>query len=119
WMYPTSTSAALDRVVMYNDEVVMIMQTDRSYGIGTGEHLPTNREDYWQRLIYMTPNTGKIYMHNLGRGSGDFRLQSGEKSKYRGSYVFTENKSETQNIVEYDFKGQSYSDDLRDFEVIG
>lgn len=119
WMYPTSTSAALDRVVMYNNNVVMIMQTDRSYGIGTGEYLPTNREDYWQRLIYMTPNVGKIYMHNLGRGSGNFRLQAGEKAKYRGSYVFTENKSETKNIVEYGFKGQSYADDLRSYEVVG
>lgn len=116
WELPTlKDPTILDRVIMYNSEIVMIMHTDRSYGIGTGEFIPDSES---QRPMHATPNVGKIYMHNLGRSSNNFKMATGESIAYRGQWSFTENKSDNNNIVNYDFNGNVFSDDVSGYEVI-
>ena len=119
WMFPTlEDPLRLDRVVMYNSEIVMTMKMDREYGIGTGEFIPESTKDRLQRPIHATPNIGKIYMHNLGRSSNNFKLSEGEEINYRGQYDFSHNRSNTENILKYIFNDLEKIYDISAFEVI-
>lgn len=119
WELPTlDDPALLDRVVMYNPDIVMVMHTDRSFGIGTGEFIPESTEKIVQRPMHATPNTGKIYMHNLGRSSNKFKMSANDAIQYRGQWTFTENISDASTVVKYKFNNQEYTDDVSSYEVI-
>lgn len=119
WELPTlNDPSLLDRVVMYNPDIVMIMKTDRNYGIGTGEYIPESTENIQQRPMHATPNVGKIYMHNLGRSSNNYKMTTGDSIAYRGQWSFVENKSNDNSFVKYNFNGTEYSDDVSGYEVI-
>lgn len=119
WELPTLEDAKLlDRVVMYNPNIVMIMKTDRDYGIGTGEYIPESTENIQQRPMHATPNVGKIYMHNLGRSSNSYKMATGDSIAYRGQWSFVENKSDDNSVVKYNFNGTEYTDDISVYEVI-
>ena len=119
WELPTlNDPSLLDRVVMYNPDIVMIMKTDRNYGIGTGEYIPESTENIQQRPMHATPNVGKIYMHNLGRSSNNYKITTGDSIAYRGQWSFVENKSNDNSFVKYNFNGTEYTDDISVYEVI-
>ena len=104
----------LDRVVMFNDTSMLVMLTDRTFGIGDGHLAPASTEEQEQSPINITGGQfGKIYSHNLGRNNNDVLLRRGNSLEYRGGYYFVENTSTTPNIFRYEIDGVVHTDDLR------
>ena len=104
----------LDRVALINNTHMLVMLTDRNFGIGDGSLAPAHTEENTQSPINITGGQfGKIYMHNMGRNNNDYLLKSGETISYRGGYYFVQNKSTTENVFEYTINGVNHTDDLR------
>lgn len=104
----------LDRVILFNDKSMLVMLTDRKYGIGDGHLAPESTTENEQSPINITGgNFGKIYSHNLGRSNNIVRLEINEELAYRGGYYFVENQSTVKNIFEYEINGVTQLDDMR------
>lgn len=104
----------LDRAVLYNDDSMLVMITDREYGVGDGSLMPAHSNENDQSPIYISGGRfGKIYAHNLGRNDNNVTLQVGESIFYRGGYHFVENTSTIANVFEYTIDGVNFTDDLR------
>ena len=104
----------LDRVALINDSHMLVMITDRNFGIGDGSLAPTDSAEYPQSPINITGGLfGKIYSHNLGRNNNEYLLSNGETISYRGGYHFVQNTSATPNVFEYEIDGALQTDDLR------
>lgn len=104
----------IDRAVLVNDELLLVMLTDRTFGIGTGEFAPESTADRPQSpILYTGGQFGKIGAHNLGGSSNDYLLKAGETISYRGGYYFVENQSTTTDVYEYEIDGVTQVDDLR------
>lgn len=82
---------AIDRAVLVNDDMLLVMLTDRTFGIGTGEFAPVSTPDKPQSpILYTGGQFGKISAHNLGGSSNEYLVKAGEKISYRGGYHFVE-----------------------------
>lgn len=82
---------AIDNAILFNDSSMMIMSTDRDFGIGTGEYSPESTKQYPQSpYIYTGGKFGKISAPNLGRNNNELSLNTGESIAYRGNYIFRE-----------------------------
>lgn len=104
----------LDRVALINNTHMLVMMTDRNFGIGDGSLAPAHTEEYPQSPVNITGGQfGKIYAHNMGRNNNEYLLKSGETVSYRGGYYFVQNKSTTENVFEYTINGINHTDDLR------
>ena len=104
----------LDRVALINDSHMLVMLTDRNFGIGDGSLAPIHTEEYPQSPINITGGLfGKIYSHNLGRNNNEYLLSNGETISYRGGYHFVQNTSTTPNVFKYEIDGALQTDDLR------
>jgi len=104
----------LDRAVLFNDKSMLIMMTDRAFGIGDGHLAPAHTETNPQAPIYITGGAfGKIYSHNLGKDNNSVALATNQTISYRGGYYFVENKSATDKLFTYSINGTEYNDDLR------
>lgn len=104
----------LDRVALINDSHMLVMITDRNFGIGDGSLAPAHTEENPQSPIYITGGQfGKIYAHNLGLNNNEYLLSNGETISYRGGYHFVQNTSTTPNVFEYEIDGALQTDDLR------
>ena len=104
----------LDRVALINNTHMLVMLTDRNFGIGDGSLAPAHTEENPQSPINITGGQfGKIYMHNMGRNNNDYLLKSGETISYRGGYHFVQNTSTIENVFEYTINGVNHTDDLR------
>lgn len=104
----------LDRVALINDSHMLVMLTDRNFGIGDGSLAPAHTTEYPQSPINITGGLfGKIYAHNLGRNNNEYLLSNGETISYRGGYHFVQNTSTTPNVFKYEIDGALQTDDLR------
>lgn len=55
----------INRAVLFNEDSILVMETDREYGIGTGEYAPESTQSIQQSPIYFSGGEfGKIYSHN-------------------------------------------------------
>lgn len=105
---------AIDRAVLVNDDMLLVMLTDRTFGIGTGEHAPASTEDKPQSpILYTGGQFGKISAHNLGGSSNEYLVKAGDKISYRGGYHFVDYTQPQENVFEYEINGVKQIDDLR------
>ena len=105
---------AIDRAVLVNDDMLLVMLTDRTFGIGTGEFAPTSTADKPQSpILYTGGQFGKISAHNLGGSSNEYLVKDGEKISYRGGYHFVDYTQPQENVFEYEINGVTQVDDLR------
>ena len=103
----------LDRAVLFNDDSMLIMKTDRDFGIGSGDYSPPSTTDHPQSpLTYTGGKFGKIYSHNLGRSNNDFLLKEGETIKYRGGYYFRPNDNKDSKNISYKIGNTRYKDEV-------
>lgn len=110
----TKDYSKLDTVALISESHMLVMKTDRTFGVGTGEFAPAHTDEYPQSPVNITGGQfGKIYMHNLGRNNNEYLLKQGETVSYRGGYYFVQNTSETENVFEYEIDGTQYTNDLR------
>lgn len=104
----------LDRVALINNTHMLVMLTDRNFGIGDGSLAPAHTEENPQSPVNITGGQfGKIYAHNMGRNNNEYLLKSGETISYRGGYYFVQNTSTIENVFEYIIDGVTHTDDLR------
>lgn len=102
----------LNRAVFYNDTSMLIMKTDRDYGIGTGKYAAEHSAENPQSpLTYSGGKFGKIYSHNLGRSDANLKLEDGENISYRGGYYFRKFNSNNKN-VKYQINKTTYKDEM-------
>lgn len=105
---------AIDRAVLVNNDMLLVMLTDRYYGIGTGEFAPASTTENPQSpILYTGGQFGKISAHNLGGSSNSYLLKTGEKLAYRGGYYFVQNQSTIENMFKYEINSVLNIDDLR------
>lgn len=105
---------AIDRAVLVNDDMLLVMITDRTFGIGTGEHAPASTPDKPQSpILYTGGQFGKISAHNLGGSSNEYLVKAGDKISYRGGYHFVDYTQPQENVFEYEINGVAQLDDLR------
>lgn len=103
----------LDRAVLYNDKSMLIMMTDRNYGIGSGDLAANSTwENPQSPLTYTGGEFGKIYSHNLGRNNADVRLNKGETISYRGGYYFREFNFNNSEENSYEINNDIYRDEI-------
>ena len=104
----------LDRVALFNDESMLVMITDRNFGIGDGSLAPADSAEYPQSPINITGGLfGKIYSHNLGRNNNEYLLKTGSTISYRGGYYFLDYTSNIDGVFSYYIDGVLQTDDLR------
>ena len=105
---------AIDRAVLVNDDMLLVMLTDRTFGIGTGEFAPeSTAENPQSPILYTGGRFGKIGAHNLGGSNNEYLLKTGEKISYRGGYHFVDYTQPQENVFEYEINGVKQIDDLR------
>lgn len=105
---------AIDRAVLVHQDILLVMRTDRTFGIGTGEFAPESTAESPQSpILYTGGRFGKISAHNLGGSSNEYLLKTGEKISYRGGYHFVEYEMTEENVFEYEINGITQIDDLR------
>ena len=105
---------AIDRAVLVNDDMLLVMLTDRDYGIGTGEFAPASTPDKPQSpILYTGGQFGKISAHNLGGSSNEYLVKAGDIISYRGGYHFVDYTQPQENVFEYEINGVTQVDDLR------
>lgn len=103
----------LDRAVLFNNESMLIMKTDRNFGIGTGEQAPSSTKDQPQSpLTYTGGKFGKIYSHNLGTNNNNLLLREGETLKYRGGYYFRPKDNKNVEKFSYEIDNIKYEDEI-------
>lgn len=103
----------LDRAVLFNDESMLIMKTDRNFGIGTGEQAPASTLEQPQSpLTYSGGKFGKIYSHNLGKNNNELLLREGETLKYRGGYYFRPKDNKNAEKFSYEIDNIRYEDEI-------
>lgn len=101
----------LDRAVLFNDDSMLIMKTDREFGIGTGNYAPPSTIEQPQSpLTYSGGKFGKIYSHNLGKNNNNLILDEGETIKYRGGYYFRSKDKKNTDTISYTINGVEYED---------
>lgn len=108
-----SSYEKLDRAVLFNDASVLIMKTDRNFGIGNGEYSPKSTKEHPQSpLTFSGGIFGKIYSHNLGRDNNAFLLKEGHTIKYRGGYYFRPKSNKETKKISYQIDNIQYEDTL-------
>lgn len=104
----------LNRAVLYNDNSILIMMTDREYGVGNGKYATESTIANPQSpLTYTGGEFGKIYSHNLGRNNTELKLNKNESISYRGGYYFRELENNNSNKISYKINNQQYRDIIK------
>lgn len=101
----------LDSAVLYNSNSMLVMMTDRNYGIGNGRYATKSTfENPQSPLTYTGGEFGKIYSHNLGRNNANLTLEKAETVSYRGGYYFREMIQKDKNKITYEINNKVYTD---------